>query len=136
VATEVVVQGFGDLEAKIMGLLWDADGPKTVREVRDDLAAERELAYTTVMTVMDNLHRKGWLSRAPVGRAYAYRPKVTRERYTANLMSEALAASADRTATLLAFVEGLGPDEAAHLRSVLDSSTQPLPAHPRRTRGS
>ena len=120
------MRGFGDLEATLMNRLWDADGPRTVRDIHTDLATERKLAYTTVMTVMDKLHRKGWLTRETAGRAYAYTPALTRERYTANLMSEALAASTDRSATLVAFLDQLDLTEAAQLRDALDE----LPAAP------
>jgi len=58
----------GELERAVMAQLWSADGPLTVRDVHDHL--ERELAYTTVMTVMDNLHRKGQLQRQRDGRAW------------------------------------------------------------------
>ena len=54
---------FGDLEATVMDLMWSADRPLLVREVIDLMRPERAPAYTTVMTVMDNLHRKGWLDR-------------------------------------------------------------------------
>ncbi len=57
----------GDLEAVVMARLWEWDRPASVRqcvrEVLEDLNDERPLAYTTIMTVMDNLHRKGMLSR-------------------------------------------------------------------------
>jgi hypothetical protein len=52
---------FGELEAVIMDRLWQWGRPVLVREVVEDLRGERPLAYTTVMTVMENLHRKGWL---------------------------------------------------------------------------
>ena len=54
---------FGELEAVIMDRLWEWGRPALVREVLDDLRKDRPLAYTTVMTVMENLHRKGWLRR-------------------------------------------------------------------------
>lgn len=114
------MRGFGELEAVVMARLWAADGARTVREMHTELAPDRALAYTTVMTVMDKLHRKGWLTREPAGRAYAYTPRVTREQYTADLMGEALAASSDRSATLVAFLEQLEPAEAAALRAALD----------------
>lgn len=120
------VRGFGDLEAAVMERLWAADGTRTVRDIHTELAADRTLAYTTVMTVMDKLHRKGWLTRQPAGRAYAYLPTVTRERYTADLMGEALAASSDRSATLVAFLDRLTPGEATQLRAALD---QQRPTH-------
>jgi predicted transcriptional regulator len=123
------VRGFGDLEAVIMERLWAADDALTVRQVHTDLQEERSLAYTTVMTVMDKLHRKGWLLREPVGRAYQYRPAISRERYTADLMGEALSASSDRSATFVAFLEQLGPAEAADLQHAFDQ----LSGHPRST---
>lgn len=131
------MRGFGDLEATIMERMWAATEPLTVRQVHTDLTGQRPLAYTTVMTVMDKLHRKGWLDREPVGRAYAYAPVVSREQYTADLMGEALSASSDRSATLVAFVEHLGPAEAAELRTALaalPTIPAPPPAGKRRSR--
>jgi predicted transcriptional regulator len=66
------VRGFGELEAQVMERMWASEAPRTVRDVHTEVTAERPLAYTTVMTVMDKLHRKGWLTREPTGRAYAY----------------------------------------------------------------
>ena len=114
-----LVRDFGELEARIMECMWSAKGPRTVRDVHGELAAERTLAYTTVMTVMDKLYRKGWLEREPVGRAYAYQPRQSKERYTADLMNEALAASSDRGATLVAFLDQLTPAESKALRAAL-----------------
>ena len=65
---------FGELEAVIMDRLWDWGRPALVRELVDDLHDDRPLAYTTVMTVMENLHRKGWLRRERDGRAWRYEP--------------------------------------------------------------
>ena len=124
------VRDFGELEARIMECMWAAESPRTVRDVHTELAAERTLAYTTVMTVMDKLHRKGWLEREPVGRAYVYRPRQSKERYTADLMNEALAASSDRGATLVAFLEQLTPAESRALRAALGK--KPTRAHHKR----
>ena len=112
-------RGFGDLEAVIMETLWRRGSGATVREVLDDLRGQRENAYTTVMTVMDNLHRKGWLDREMDGRAYRYTPVSTREQYSAQLMREALSASDDRTAALAHFVAQMDPAESAALRAAL-----------------
>ena len=60
---------FGELEAVIMHRLWAWGRPALVREMVDDLQKDRQIAYTTVMTVMDNLYRKGWLRRRRDGRA-------------------------------------------------------------------
>jgi predicted transcriptional regulator len=73
-----VARGFGDLEAVVMDRLWERDGATTVREVFEDLLRDREIAYTTVMSTMDNLHRKGWLSRERDRKAYRYWPSMTR----------------------------------------------------------
>lgn len=120
------MRGFGELEAAVMERLWAAGAPRTVRQMHTELSGHRPLAYTTVLTVMDKLHRKGWLTREPVGRAFAYTPTVTKDRYTADVMGEALAASSDRGAALLAFLDQLSPDEAAQLRAALDGRTPHL----------
>ncbi|MCH9729121.1 MAG: BlaI/MecI/CopY family transcriptional regulator, partial [Actinomycetia bacterium] len=68
------VRGFGELEAVVMDRIWDRDPttPTTVRDVFDQLVTERNIAYTTVMSTMDNLHTKGWLTRERDGKAYQY----------------------------------------------------------------
>ena len=111
----------GDLEAAVMDLLWARAGEAlSVREVLEQLASPRRLAYTTVMTVLDNLHRKGFVNRDKDGRAYRYRANSTREQHTAELMQGALAGSTDRVAALLYFVEQISPGELSELRAALD----------------
>lgn len=110
----------GDLEQLVMERIWARTEPVAVREVLQDLAPQRTLAYTTVMTVMDNLRRKGILTREKHGRAYLYRSVVTREQHTASLMEDVLHAGADRETTLLRFVEQMSVEEAARLREVLE----------------
>jgi len=61
-----------------MKALWAA-GKATVHEIRAGLLPDRPLAYTTVMTVMDRLARKGIVERAKLGHAHLYRPAVTEE---------------------------------------------------------
>lgn len=112
----------GELEAAVMDRLWSWNRPTRVREVLDDLRAERDLAYTTVMTVMDNLHRKGLLARERDGRAYRYRPTASREEHTAALMEAALAAGGDRSTALLRFVDRMDRTEMAALRKALDAA--------------
>jgi predicted transcriptional regulator len=69
-------RGLGPLEAEVMGALWRAETPLTVREVVAELNAGREapLAYTTVMTVMTRLAGKRVLARSRRGRQYVYAP--------------------------------------------------------------
>jgi predicted transcriptional regulator len=66
------------LELDCMNTLWPV-GQATVREIRDLLAARRPRAYTTIMTIMDRLARKGVVERVKTGRAYLYRPRMTAE---------------------------------------------------------
>jgi predicted transcriptional regulator len=113
-------RGFGDLEAVIMDRIWDrGESTTTVREIFDELAAEREIAYTTVMSTMDNLHGKGWLAREKDGKAYRYWPTLTREQHGARLMRDALEASGSSELVLNHFVEQMGPEESARLRAAL-----------------
>lgn len=105
-----------------MRRLWDWGRACTVREVLADLSSDRQLAYTTVMTVLDNLHRKGLVTREVVGRAYHYRSVKSREEHTADLIATILEGTDDRTASLLKFVERLNPTEQAALRKSLGGS--------------
>ena len=109
----------GELESVIMDLMWSSGASATVREVLEQMDREPPLAYTTVMTVMDNLHRKGFLTRSKEGRAYRYEPASTRTEYTAELMNELISGSGDRSTTLLRFVDHMTPEEVAKLRNAL-----------------
>jgi predicted transcriptional regulator len=111
---------FGELEALIMDRLWEWGRSATVREVVDDLRGDRQAAYTTVMTVMENLYRKGWLRRERDGRAWRYEPTGSRSAYTAALMSDALSTSTDRRTALTHFVLQISPHDAALLQQALD----------------
>ena len=125
----------GELEAAIMDRLWTWQQPATVREVLTDLSGERKLAYTTVMTVLDNLHRKGVVAREPDGRAFRYTPVQDRAEYSAELIAAVLADADDRTIPLLRFVDQLTPAEVDRLRSALEpASPSPAPAKKRRPR--
>jgi predicted transcriptional regulator len=110
----------GDLEALVMEQLWSSSEPLSVRQVLEALPDRRNRAYTTVMTVMDNLFQKGFVARELSGRAYVYRSSQSRAEHTAEVMEEALTRGGDRGATLMHFVDQLTPDEAAELRALLD----------------
>jgi predicted transcriptional regulator len=115
----VRVRGFGELEAVVMDRIWNRDGTTTVREIFDELTAEREIAYTTVMSTMDNLHTKGWLARERDGKAYRYWPALTREQHSAQLMREALDGGGRSDLVLSHFLEQISPEESARLRAAL-----------------
>ncbi|AQT82668.1 CopY family transcriptional regulator [Mycolicibacterium litorale] len=114
------VRGFGELEAVVMGKVWDHDPyTVTVREIFDEMTAERRIAYTTVMSTMDNLHAKGWLEREKDGRAYRYWAVLTREQHTASLMRQALEGGGRPELVLAHFVEQMDPEESEGLRAAL-----------------
>jgi predicted transcriptional regulator len=113
------VRGFGELEAVVMHRVWERGEPVTVRELFTVLSAEREIAYTTVMSTMDNLHRKGWLSRVREGKAYRYTAIASREEYSARLMREALADGGNAEAVLSHFLAQIGNGESEALETAL-----------------
>lgn len=114
------MKGLGQLEALVMDVLWDCpDEPLRVRDVADRLPQEPVRAYTTVMTVLDNLHRKGWTVRHMDGRGYRYLPAQPREEVAAQAMRELLDSVEDPEAVLLHFARGASEAEIAALRRAL-----------------
>lgn len=111
--------GLGDLESVVMETLWRTDEPMKVRHVLEDLSTSRVLAYTTVMTVLDNLHRKGWVHRERDGKAYRYSPAFSREEATVRALRKALDASGNPQAALLHFAQSASAQEANILRRAL-----------------
>lgn len=112
------MKGLGELEAAIMGALWRSEGPLSVREVRETMVYDREIAYTTVMTVANILFHKEMLDREKSGRAWVYWPRESHAEYTARMMGEVLDTGPDPGATLLRFVERFSDEEMARLHHV------------------
>ncbi|WSS95480.1 BlaI/MecI/CopY family transcriptional regulator [Streptomyces phaeochromogenes] len=109
----------GELEDSVMTRVWKWNRPVTVREVLEDLQQERSIAYTTVMTVLDNLHQKGWVRREAEGRAYRYEAVSTRAAYSAALMNEAWTQSDNPAAALVAFFGMMSPEQREALRDAV-----------------
>lgn len=114
-----VVQGLGELEAAVMDSLWRATQPLKVRDVLERLDTGKPLAYTTVMTVLDNLHRKGWVQRDLDRRAYRYRPAFSRAEASARALRAVLDSSGDPEAVLLHFAQSVSEQESVVLRRAL-----------------
>jgi predicted transcriptional regulator len=114
------VNRLGELERAIMDVLWDSASPLTVREVSERLT-ERDLAHTTVMTVLDRLAKKGFAARERDGRAWQYQPAASREAYVTELMLSALDQAGDRQAALARFARSVTDSEARVLRSALEA---------------
>ncbi len=122
------MRGFGDLESVVMDRVWDRAGaPVTVRDLLDEISRDRPIAYTTVMTTMDNLYKKGWLSRVRDGKAYRYTATASRAEYSAGLMREALDTGGDTEAVLSHFVAQMDGAESHALREVLRRRTARRP---------
>jgi predicted transcriptional regulator len=118
-ADEKAPRPLGDLERLVMEQLWAADGALTVREVHERLAATRELAYTTVMTVLDRLAKKKLTERERDGKAWRYKAAAPRAEMAADLMMDALDRAGNRREALVLFVDQVSDEEAALLREAL-----------------
>ena len=113
----------GDLERAVMDHLWSAPNPQTVRQVHEALSEQRDLAYTTVMTVLQRLAKKNLVSQIRDDRAHRYAPVHGRDELVAGLMVDALDQASDtgsRQGALVHFVERVGAEEAEALRRALD----------------
>jgi predicted transcriptional regulator len=114
----------GPLETRVLELLWDRCRAATVRHI---LPAFPELAYTTLMTTLDRLYRKGVLIRRRRGRAFAYEPRCSREQLLSEVLSgqvtDLLAASGASTAILSTLVHCVGRQDSA-LLDELDALVQ------------
>ncbi|WP_066638677.1 BlaI/MecI/CopY family transcriptional regulator [Serinicoccus hydrothermalis] len=113
----------GDLERVVMEILWSEGPGLSVRDVIDQLAQrdhDKELAYTTVMTVLDRLSKKGIAERTRDGRAWRYSAAASREQLAATALRSALdTVKADRTAAMLHFLDDASPGELDDLRAAL-----------------
>lgn len=115
----------GELERAVLEHLW-TEGPShpeglTVRDVHDVVGVQRELAYTTLMTVLDRMAKKGLVSRERDGRAWRYTAAATRDELTSETMRHALGelAGTDRRSALLHFLDESTPEEIDELRAAL-----------------
>lgn len=106
----------GSLEKKVMECLWDSE-KMTCREVHDCLHAKnkKSTAYTTLMTVMDRLYEKGFLSRKKQGKTYVYTSKKDK-RQTLQLFAQNMINS---------LVNTFGEEAIAAFSEELDEHTTP-----------
>jgi predicted transcriptional regulator len=117
-------RSMGELERGVMDVLWDQGGWLTPGEVHQRLQ-DPSLAYTTVMTILVRLWRKGRVDRHRDGRAYAYHPVATREQYVATRMKQLLADARDRSTVFSHFLDDMDPNDRAQLRRLLNRYRSP-----------
>lgn len=108
----------GMLEDEVLAALWRGGRPMSPGEVQT--ALNGSLAYTTVMTTLARLHRKGLATRARAGRGYVYSPSVDEAGHTASAMHELLSRRSDHEAVLARFVSELTPEDERLLQRLLD----------------
>lgn len=119
------INKLGELERAVMDAVWKAgtEGrtPLSVRAVHDELSLSRDLAYTTVMTVMGRLADGGLLTQERSGRAYLYAAADSLEELTATTMRDQLSgmAAPGRRTALLHFLGDATADEIADLKAAL-----------------
>ena len=112
----------GSLEAEVLAALWASQDGATPGEVHDSIG--EGLAYTTVMTILSRLWKKGLVERERRGRAYVYRPMVTEAELVAQRMRTQLERIGDREAALSTFVGTLGKKDAQALRRIVQQLAQ------------
>jgi BlaI family penicillinase repressor len=109
------------LELEIMKVLWET-GPANVQTVQQHLG--RELAYTTVQTMLNVLHRKGKAKRTLKDRAYFYRPAVSRSQAighaVGDLIERMFGGSAESLVMSLVETRQLTPEKLAKLNKLLE----------------
>jgi len=115
------------LELQIMKALWDF-GPSNVQVVQENLSASPKLAYTTVQTMLNVLHRKGWVNRTLRGRAYEYEPLVSRDRAANNAIRDMIdrlfGGSVEGLLMSLVNSKQLHPKKLEKLRTLLKEQQQ------------
>ena len=109
----------GELESLILDVLWSSDSELTPGGVHEAMSGTHDVRYSTVTTVLSRLLGKGLLERSKIGRAYAYRPVMSRADQTAAQMQEVLATASDPAIALSRFVDALGPTQREDLRKAL-----------------
>ncbi|MGD9793906.1 MAG: BlaI/MecI/CopY family transcriptional regulator [Acidimicrobiia bacterium] len=107
----------GALEADILGVLWGSEDALTPGEVNEVL--DGVLAYTTVMTVLTRLWKKGLVQREPRGRGYAYNAVVSEGELASRRIGDTLDSVSDRTSALASFVGSLSKRDVRQLRRLL-----------------
>ena len=115
------MRSLGELERTTLEHLWNAPGPLTPTALREQLTVgeQRELALSTVMTVLSRLEKKGFVARNRTVRPATYAPVHAREDYIAEIMHDALGSAGDRTEALAHFIGRASTTETAALKRLL-----------------
>jgi len=106
-------QVLGELESAVMEILWQ-EPHQTVIEVEEQLRKSRDIAHTTVLTTLDRMHRKGYLSRTKQSKAFVYAPRYSKAEFEKGLAQEVLASLLGglSESTISAFVDLISQDNS------------------------
>jgi predicted transcriptional regulator len=116
------------LELDCLNMLWPM-GEGTVREIRDALAPRRPRAYTTIMTIMDRLARKGIVERRKTGRAYIYKPNLTAEDARAHALAQVIDSFFGGSKELvIAHLDDGSPNATTHVGPKVNAADSVAPA--------
>lgn len=110
-------RGQGELEALVLAVLREAEGPQSAGWVRERLGGD--LAHTTVITILTRLLAKGAVTRERAGRSFVWTPAADQAGLAAYRMRRVLDGERDRDAVLASFVTSLEPDDERLLRELL-----------------
>ena len=113
-------RGMGELEAEVMAILWDADEWMTPRAVLERLDSDPPVVYSTVMTILRRLWKKGTLDRRRLGKAFTYHPVKGEGEQTAERMTQLLDAADDPDGALTHFLAGLDAKRRRQVQKLLD----------------
>lgn len=112
----------GELERMVMDVLWDA--PTKAVSVREVAEHFPDHAYTTILTVLSRLSKKGFVNESKVGRSNRFQAVATRGEYLSSIMNEVLSSSDDRNAVLTSFANSISSRDTALLRRLLDKRSK------------
>lgn len=108
----------GPLETQVMRLVWERSGEASVRDVHEGLGSD--LAYTTVMTTLDRLYKKGLLERRREGRGFVYAARVSRDDHSRGLAGALIEAMLGREPAPQPILSGIVDAVSDKDRAMLD----------------
>jgi BlaI family transcriptional regulator, penicillinase repressor len=121
------LHGLGSLQSEVMNLAWQ-HGEVTVAQVAEAIGRRRRVTYTTVLSAMQKLEKKGWLKHRSAGRAYIYSPTRNREQVGGRTLKELLKTTfqGDSRLLLASLLEEtrLSDTELKELRQLIDTRRQ------------
>lgn len=118
------VDQLGQLQRQVLEILWDME-EATVRQVLEQIAPRKDLAYTTILTTMQTLEKNGWLEHRKEGKTYVYRPALSRQQAGAKSIKTLIKGvfNGDPVAMMQRLMDDelLSDEQLDHLRAMIDT---------------